>query len=73
MKKNMAPLLPEVFSFPFYGIDVSDEVAEKESTKLMEEAFEKYLPPDEVAAVFIEIVQGDGGILPIHPIFLKKL
>ena len=73
MKKNMAPLLLEVSFFPFYGIDVSDEVAEKESTKLMEEAFEKYLPPDEVAAVFIEIVQGDGGILPIHPIFLKKL
>jgi 4-aminobutyrate aminotransferase len=27
----------------------------------------------EVAAVIIEPVQGDGGILPAHPIFLKKL
>ena len=73
MRNNMGPFLPEVFIFPFYGNDVSDEIAEKESTKLIEEAFEKYLPPKEVAAVIIEIVQGDAGILPIHPIFLKKL
>ena len=73
MKKGMGPFLPEVYFFPFYGKNVSDEVAEKESTKQMEEAFEKYLPPREVAAIIIEIVQGDTGILPAHPIFLKKL
>ena len=69
----MGPFLPEVFSFPFYGKDVSDEFAEKESTKLIEEAFEKYLPPQDVSAIFIEIVQGDAGIIPAHPIFIKKL
>jgi len=73
MKKGMGPFLPEVFSFPFYGKDVSDEFAEKESTKLIEEAFEKYLPPQDVSAIFIEIVQGDAGIIPAHPIFIKKL
>ena len=33
MRNNMGPFLPEVFIFPFYGNDVSDEIAEKESTK----------------------------------------
>ena len=73
MRNNMGPFLPEVFFFKFYGNDVSDEIAEKESTKEMEEAFEKFLPPKEIAAVFIEAVQGDAGILPAHPIFIKKL
>ena len=73
MRNNMGPFLPEVFAFPFYGTDKSDEFAENESTKQLEEAFKTYLPPTEVAAVFIEIVQGDAGILPVHPIFLKKL
>ena len=31
------------------------------------------MPANEVAAVVIEPIQGDGGILPAHPIFLKKL
>ena len=73
MKKGMGPFLPEVFSFPFYGKDISDEFAEKESTKQIEEAFEKYLPPEDVSAMIIEIVQGDAGIIPAHPIFIKKL
>lgn len=73
MRSKMGPFLSEVYNFPFFGNDVSDEVAEKESTRQIEEAFEKYLPPTEVAAVFIETIQGDGGILPAHPIFMKKL
>ena len=68
----MGPFLPEVYPFPFYGNNVSDEVAEKESTKSIEEAFQKYLPADEIAAAFVEAVQGDAGILPAHPIFMKK-
>ena len=73
MKKGMGPFLPDVFFFPFFGNDVTDEVAEKESTKQIEDAFEKYLPPEEVAGVIIELIQGDAGILPGHPIFIKKL
>lgn len=73
MRNKMGPFLPEVYPFPFYGNNVSDEVAEKESTKSIEEAFQKYLPADEIAAAFVEAVQGDTGILPAHPIFMKKL
>ena len=73
MRDRMGPFLSDVYLFPFYGNDISDEVAEKESTKQIEEAFEKYIPANEVAAVIIELVQGDAGILPAHPIFIKKL
>ena len=73
MKNGLGPFLPEVFFFRFYGNDISDEDAERESTKDLEEAFIKYLPAKEVAAAFIEVVQGDAGILPAHPIFIKKL
>ena len=41
MKNGLGPFLPEVYFFPFYGNDISDEVAERESTKDLEEAFEK--------------------------------
>ena len=73
MRKNFGPFLPEVYIFPFYDIEMSDEKVEKESTKEIEKAFDNYLPPKEVAAIFIEIIEGDAGILPAHPIFIKKL
>ena len=73
MHAKMGPFLPEVYHFPFYGIDQTDEVVERECLKDMNTAFASYLPVDEVAAVIIEPVQGDAGILPAHPIFMKKL
>lgn len=73
MRAKMGPFLPEVYHFPFYGEDLPDEVVEKECVKDMENAFSHYLPPEEVAAVIIEPIQGDAGILPAHPIFMKKL
>lgn len=73
MRSSMGPFLPDIYHFPFYGIDVSDEACERECVKDMETAFATHLSPDEVAAVIIEPIQGDGGILPAHPIFMKKL
>lgn len=73
MHEKMGPFLPEIYAFPFYGTDVPDEVVEKECLADMQRAFDSYLPAKEVAAVVIEPIQGDGGILPAHPIFMKKL
>lgn len=73
MHAKMGPFLPEIYPFPFYGIDKSDEEVERDCMKAMETAFSTYLPAMEVAAMVIEPVQGDGGILPAHPIFMKKL
>lgn len=73
MHKKMGPFLPEVYVFPFFGIDQPDDVVERDCLRQMEDAFASYLPVDEVAAVIIEPVQGDGGLLPAHPVFMKKL
>lgn len=71
--EKMGPFLPEVYAFPFFGTDQDSETVERECLKQMETAFASYLPVGEVAAVIIEPVQGDGGILPAHPIFMEKL
>lgn len=73
MHEKMGPFLPEVYAFPFYGTDVDDETCERECLQAMETAFATYMPANEVAAVVIEPLQGDGGMLPAHPIFMKKL
>ncbi len=71
--EKMGPFLPDCFVFPYYGIDTPDEVVEKECTAQMEMAFSTWLPANEVAAVIVEPLQGDGGLLPAHPCFMKKL
>lgn len=73
MRAKMGPFLPDVYHFPFYGEDVADDVVEAECLKDIETAFSHYLPPEEVAAVIIEPIQGDAGILPAHPKFMTKL
>ena len=73
MHERMGPFLPEIYAFPYFGIDVDDETCEKECVAAIEQAFASYMPASEVAAVVIEPIQGDAGILPAHPIFMKKL
>lgn len=73
MRSKMGPLLPEIYCFPFFGVDVDDETCEAECLKEMERAFASYIPVEEVAAVIIEPVQGDAGLIAAHPIFMKKL
>ena len=73
MHEKMGPFLPEIYAFPFFGNDVPDDVCEKDCLSAIETAFSTWLPANEVAAVVIEPIQGDAGILPAHPIFLKKL
>ena len=73
MKEKMGPFLPEIYSFPFFGVDMDDETVERECLRQMQTAFDSFLPVKEVAAIIIEPLQGDGGLLPAHPIFMKKL
>ena len=73
MHEKMGPFLPEIYAFPFFGNDVPDDVCEKDCVSAIETAFSTWLSANEVAAVVIEPIQGDAGILPAHPIFMKKL
>lgn len=73
MRSKMGPMLPDIYCFPFFDASYDDETCEKECLAEMERAFATYLPAEEVAAVIIEPVQGDAGLLAAHPIFMKKL
>lgn len=73
MRDKMGPFLPDIFSFEFFGSDVDDAKCEAECLRNLQLAFDTYLPAHEVAAVIIEPIQGDGGMMPAHPIFMKKL
>lgn len=73
MRSKMGPFLPDIFHFPFYRDDLDDGVCQRDSTKEIERAFETYLPAEEVAAVIIEPIQGDAGLIPAHRIFMDKL
>lgn len=73
MRAKMGPMLPDIYCFPFYDVSYDDETCEKECIADIERAFATYLPAEEVAAVIIEPVQGDAGLLAGHPIFMKKL
>ena len=72
-RRGMGPFLPEVYSFPFFDTSVEDAACERDCVRMIEEAFAAYLPPEEVAAVIIEPIQGDAGLLAAHPIFVQKL
>lgn len=73
MSAKIGPMLPDVYHFPFFGTDVDDETCRRSCLARIEEAFATWLPPEEVAAVIIEPLQGDGGQLPAHPIFMEQL
>ncbi|MCI2062131.1 MAG: aminotransferase class III-fold pyridoxal phosphate-dependent enzyme [Eubacteriaceae bacterium] len=73
MHKGIGPFLPEIYHFPYFTNEVPDDICRSECLKDMEFAFESYLSPEEVAAVIIEPIQGDGGMTPAHPIFMSRL
>lgn len=73
MHEKIGPMLTDVYHFTFYGNDVPNDECEKNCLREIEDAFRTYLPANEVAAVIIEPMQGDGGMLPAHHIFMRKL
>jgi len=68
---GFAPLVPEVshvqYPNPYRGVTVDDTLAQ------IEELFRRTVPADEVAAILVEPIQGEGGyIVPPHD-FLPRL
>ena len=80
-KAFFGPLLPEVYHLPYsnpYRCAYKNEKSWCEqhcvcANKLEEELFTSFFAPEEVAAIFVEPIQGEGGyILPAKK-FLKDL
>lgn len=68
MRRKMGPFLPDVYSFSYpycyrcmYGKNETN--CHLECLEQMKTAFSTYIPAEEVAAVIIEPIQGDGGMI----------
>ena len=70
-RRRFAPLLSSVFHAPFPS--VSRGVTTDESLARIEELFATVAPPESVAAVFVEPIQGEGGYLVPPDDFLPRL
>jgi 4-aminobutyrate aminotransferase / (S)-3-amino-2-methylpropionate transaminase / 5-aminovalerate transaminase len=70
-KQNFGPFAPEVyktpFPIPYSGITTKDALAG------LENLFNTQVSPDQVAAIIIEPVQGEGGFNPASPAFMRSL
>src|SRR5699024_2373464 len=78
MARKMGPLLPGVVKVPFPDPwdklpDESEEQSVDRYFKMFKLPFETYLPVDQVAAILIEPIKGDGGIVNTPPECMKKM
>jgi 4-aminobutyrate aminotransferase len=70
-RRRFAPLLLSVFHAPFPS--ASRGVTTDETMARLEELFNTVAPPESVAAVFVEPIQGEGGYLVPPDDFLPRL
>ena len=78
-RKGFGSLLAGVFHIPYaycyrcpYGLQPESCCTEC-ATVLERELFKKVVAPEEVAALFVEPFQGEGGYIPAPPEFLQEL
>ncbi len=82
-RRYFSPLLPGVIHVPYpyayrcpFGTDDPEECAQRTIEFIEEWVLGKYVPPEEVAAIFFEPIQGEGGyVVPPDNFFpeLRKL
>ena len=70
-RRRFAPLLSSVFHAPFPT--AARGVTTDETMRRLEELFATVAPPESVAAVFVEPIQGEGGYLVPPDDFLPRL
>lgn len=78
-RRGFGPMVPGVFHVPYsycyrcsYG-QTPDKCAVECATVLERDLFKKLIPPEDVAAIVVEPIQGEGGYVPADPRFLAEL
>jgi 4-aminobutyrate aminotransferase len=76
-RRGFSPLMPGVFHAPYpdpYRFTGSLDACGAESIRVIEQQlFVHLVSPDEVAAVIVEPIQGEGGYIVPPPAFLQQL
>jgi 4-aminobutyrate aminotransferase len=73
-RRRFAPLLPGVTHVPYPDVYRKGEQDALTCARFIEEKlFKTTLPPEEVAAIFVEPVQGEGGYVPGPKVFMEEL
>jgi 4-aminobutyrate aminotransferase len=78
-RRRFAPLVPGVTHVPFpytyrFGEGKSDREYGLACARFIEERlFKTTVPPEEIAAIFVEPIQGEGGYVVAPPEFLREL
>lgn len=75
-KHRFGPFAPDVYHAPFpyaYRMNMSPQEASTYCIQELERMFVGEIAADQVAAIVIEPVQGEGGFMPAPPGFLRAL
>jgi 4-aminobutyrate aminotransferase len=80
-KRRFAPLVPGVTHVPYpyaYRGCTGDAKAQEEyalgcARYIEDRLFKTMLPPEEVAAIFVEAIQGEGGYVVAPTVFMQEL
>jgi 4-aminobutyrate aminotransferase len=78
MRRKIGPLMPDVVKVPFpnshsrYAYETEDQFVDRMWDEFLE-PFTDYVAPEEVAAILIEPIQGDGGIVPVPKTYMERL
>jgi 4-aminobutyrate aminotransferase/(S)-3-amino-2-methylpropionate transaminase len=70
-KKGFGPFTPGIYHAPFPAEYLG--VGAEESLEALDQLFKSDIEPDEVAAIIVEPVQGEGGFYPVPDGFLASL
>lgn len=78
MRRKMGPFLPDICSFPYpycYRciFNQKEETCNLDCLETIRTAFKTYLPEEEAAAVIIEPLQGDNGMIVPPKKYIKQL
>ncbi len=73
-KRRFAPLVPGVTHVSYPDVYRNGEQDALACARYIEnKLFKTILPPEEVAAIFVEPVQGEGGYVPAPRVFMQEL